>query len=42
MVDFPPYLNEESIESLKRYVYAGGDDGIVYIYFYNPFSAWLV
>jgi len=27
---------------LKIYKYAGGDDGIIYKYFYNPFCNWLV
>jgi ethanolaminephosphotransferase len=29
-------------ENLKKYKYAGGDRGIMYIYFYNPVASYLV
>jgi ethanolaminephosphotransferase len=41
-VHLPPYLNEEDARNLKKYRYAGGDFGLMYIYFYNPVSKWLV
>lgn len=37
-----PYLSEEAKTNLKNYKYAGGDRGLMYIYFYNPMAMWLV
>ena len=39
---FTPYLSEDAREKLKLYKYAGGDNGIVYRYFYNPLALKLV
>lgn len=37
-----PYLNEEARANLLKYKYAGGDNGLMYVYFYNPFARWIV
>ena len=37
-----PYLTEQDCENMKRYRYKGGDDGLMYIHFYNPVCTWLV
>lgn len=37
-----PYLTEEAKANLRKYKYAGGDDGLMYRYFYNPLAKWLV
>lgn len=37
-----PYLTEEAKENLRAYKYAGGDYGLMYVYFYNPLARWLV
>lgn len=37
-----PYLNEEAAAGLKQYKYTGGDNGIIYRYFYNPLAIKLV
>lgn len=37
-----PYLNTEMKQNLSKYRYAGGDRGIMYIYFYNPLANHLV
>jgi ethanolaminephosphotransferase len=39
---YAPYLNNEAQDNLKRYKYAGGDNGIAYKLFFNPFALWLV
>lgn len=36
------YVTEEMGEKLKLYKYAGGDAGLLYIYFYNPVARRLV
>jgi hypothetical protein len=36
------YISQDMQDKLKLYRYAGGDFGLSYIYFYNPFSKWLV
>ena len=40
--DLTPYISEEEAENIKQYKYAGGDNGLVYTYFYNPVSKKLV
>ena len=37
-----PYLNEEQRQNLKIYRYAGGDKGLMYVYFYNPVATKIV
>ena len=37
-----PYLTEQDVENMKRYKYKGGDDGLMYKYFYNPAATWIV
>ena len=37
-----PYLDETQKENLKVYRYAGGDKGLVYVYFYNPVATKVV
>ena len=37
-----PYLSEGQRYNLKQYKYAGGDRGLMYIYFYNPMANWIV
>lgn len=37
-----PYLTEEAKVNLRAYKYAGGDNGLMYVYFYNPVTVWLV
>lgn len=37
-----PYIKEEGAKGLKLYKYSGGDNGIVYRYFYNPFALKMV
>ena len=37
-----PYLSEQARENLLSYKYAGGDNGLMYVYFYNPFARWIV
>ena len=39
---FGPYLTEGDCENMKRYKYKGGDDGLVYRYFYNPVATRMV
>jgi len=39
---FTNYINDEAAEKLKLYKYSGGDNGIVYRYFYNPVALKLV
>lgn len=36
------YVNDDMEQKLKLYKYAGGDFGLLYIYFYNPVAKWLV
>lgn len=36
------YVSRDAAEKLKLYKYAGGDAGLLYIYFYNPVSRRLV
>ena len=36
------YLDTEMKQNLSKYRYAGGDRGIMYIYFYNPLANYLV
>jgi hypothetical protein len=33
---FTPYIDEDGAKNLKEYKYSGGDNGILYTYFYNP------
>lgn len=33
------YLSEEQCENMKKYRYKGGDEGLMYIYFYNPVAS---
>jgi phosphatidylglycerophosphate synthase len=35
-------LTEEAKVNLRAYKYAGGDFGLMYVYFYNPVARWLV
>lgn len=37
-----PYLSEDAAAKLKQYKYTGGDNGVVYRYFYNPLAIKLV
>mmetsp|Transcript_32291 Transcript_32291/g.49444 ORF Transcript_32291/g.49444 Transcript_32291/m.49444 type:complete len:88 (+) Transcript_32291:37-300(+) len=37
-----PYISEQQGQNLQSYKYQGGDEGLTYIYFYNPLSKWLV
>lgn len=39
---FTNYISDEAAEKLKLYKYSGGDNGIVYRYFYNPVALKLV
>jgi|LauGreDrversion4_2_1035121.scaffolds.fasta_scaffold252371_1 hypothetical protein len=39
---FTNYISDEAAEKLKLYKYSGGDNGIVYRYFYNPLALKLV
>ena len=39
---FTNYISDEAAEKLKQYKYAGGDNGILYKYFYNPVALKLV
>ena len=36
------YISPDMKEKLRIYRYEGGDYGLSYIYFYNPFAQWLV
>ena len=36
------YITEEMAQNLKLYKYAGGDSGLIYVYFYNPIAKRLV
>ena len=36
------YVSPDAAQKLKLYKYAGGDEGILYVYFYNPASKALV
>ena len=37
-----PYIDKKGAENLKNHKYSGGDDGLIYIYFYSPLSNYLV
>lgn len=37
-----PYISPDGAFKLKQYKYAGGDNGILYRYFYNPVAVRLV
>jgi hypothetical protein len=37
-----PYITEEAAQGLKKYRYAGGDNGIMYRWFFNPVAIKLV
>lgn len=37
-----PYISDEAAQLLKQYKYSGGDNGILYRYFYNPLALKLV
>lgn len=39
---FTPYITDEAAVKLREYKYAGGDNGILYKYFYNPVALKLV
>lgn len=39
---FTNYISDEGAEGLKKYKYSGGDNGILYKYFYNPCALKLV
>lgn len=39
---YTPYLGAQDIEGIKKYKYAGEDQGPAYIYFYNPAATKLV
>ena len=37
-----PYIDAEGAHNLKNYKYRGIDDGLAYIYFFEPIANWLV
>ena len=39
---FLPIFNEHAAFNLKRHKYSGSDEGLLYIYFYNPVASKLV
>jgi ethanolaminephosphotransferase len=39
---YTPYLGKRDIEGIHKYKYAGDDQGLAYIYFYNPVVTKLV
>jgi len=39
---FRPFITKEGAENLRNYKYAGQDDGLAYIYFFEPLAEWLV
>ena len=37
-----PYLSSDATDNIRKYQYSGGDNGLVFKYFYNPLALKLV
>ena len=42
MYKFSAYLSQEARDGLHKFKYCGGDYGYAYVYFYLPFSLWIL
>jgi len=38
----PKFITKEGEENLKNFKYSGGDNSLIYIYFYSPLAEWCV